>query len=163
MKTKVPILIVVVLIAIVVFLSFKNKKTDAPVVVNPVAETLCFGRIQEATPTAPYHVEEHIVLTIDGTSVTGTKRGTQAGPDMTNGYEGTLSGSKLDTTLELVYAYTIEGSTGKELELYTFGTNELVKKRWVLTEEKRNGSTILVPDHKGEPTLITYTKEVCAK
>jgi hypothetical protein len=163
MKTKVIILLLVVLISIGLFVVFKNKKVPTPVVVAPVAETVCFGRIQEATPAAPYHVEEHIVLTIDGTSVTGTKRGTQAGPDMTNGYEGTLSGSKLDTALELVYAYTIEGSTGKELELYTLGTNELVKKRWVLTEEKRNGSTILVPDHKGEPTLITYTKEVCAK
>jgi hypothetical protein len=160
-KTKVIIfLLVIVLLGVRLFMVYRPKEVIVSVVA-PVAETLCFGRIQEATPTAPYHVEEHILLMIDGTSVTGTKRGTQAGPDMTNGFEGTLSGSKLDTALELVYSYTIEGSTGKELELYTLGANELVKKRWALEEELHDGSHILVPDHIGAPTLITYTKEVC--
>jgi hypothetical protein len=162
MKTKVIILLlVIVLLGVLLFIILKNKEVPAPVVVTPVAETVCFGRIQQATPTAPYNVEEHILLTIDGTSVTGTKRGTQAGPDMTNGFEGSLSGSKLDTALELVYSYTIEGSTGKELELYTLGANELVKKRWALEDEVHEGSHLLVPDHIGAPTFITYTKEVC--
>jgi hypothetical protein len=164
MKTKVTILILIVLfLGVGLFVALRNKEMGTPISVAPTKGTLCFARTQQATPTAPYNVEEHIVLTIDGTSVTGTKRGTQAGPDMTNGFEGSLSGSKLDTALELVYSYTIEGSTGKELELYTLGANELVKKRWALEEEVHDGSHILVPDHIGEPTLITYTKEVCPK
>jgi hypothetical protein len=107
-------------------------------------------------------VEEHITITIADGQVTGVKTGTQNGPDMTNGYGGTLTGTIDNSLLELTYAYTIEGSQGKELEIYSLELDNLVKNRWSLIDVKKNGENILVPDMIGEPTLITYTKEVCS-
>ncbi len=131
----------------------------------PTKGHYCFARTQVATTDAPYSVEEHVVLNFDGTSVTGTKHGTQAGPDMTNGYQGTLVGAKTanQTTneMELIYAYTVEGAKNKELEVYTFNKDNLVKERWVLKDAKINGASILVPDYVGDPTLITYQPEPC--
>ncbi|MBP9715041.1 MAG: hypothetical protein KBD52_00945 [Candidatus Pacebacteria bacterium] len=117
----------------------------------------CYGRIQVATNDAPYNVEEHIKILINGIEVSGTKKGTQNGPDMTNGYEGELKGTKEGDNMELVYSYVVEGSANKELELYNFFTNELQKKRYVLKEE--NG--MLVPDKTNPPSIILYPSETC--
>jgi hypothetical protein len=104
------------------------------------------------------------VLNFAGTNVTGTKRGTQVGPDMTNGYEGILSGAVIEEVneMELTYSYIIEGSQNKELEVYSFEGSNLVKKRWVLNEAVINGESILVPDYIGEPMLVEYSSEKCA-
>jgi hypothetical protein len=132
----------------------------------PTSGKYCFARIQKVTDVAPYAVEEHIVLNFDGTKVTGTKRGTQSGPDMTNGYEGILAGStipnKTGGEMELIFVYTVEGSQNKEFEVYVIDNMKLIKKRWVLKETKINNQNILVPDYVGEPTLITYEVEDCA-
>ncbi len=117
----------------------------------------CYTRVQEATPTGPYSVEEYIEITLLENSVSGEKNGTQAGPDMTNGYQGTLTGILHENILELVYAYIIEGSTNKELEVYEIGENTLTKHRWPLVED----DDMLVPDRTSEPTLIVYTKIAC--
>ncbi|MDQ5954628.1 MAG: hypothetical protein QG583_556 [Patescibacteria group bacterium] len=117
----------------------------------------CYGRVQVATSDAPYNVEEHIKILINNNEVSGTKKGNQSGPDMTNGYEGTLTGIKEGDNLELVYSYVVEGSANKELELYTFSLNELQKNRYVLKEE--NG--MLVPDKTNPPSIILYPSETC--
>lgn len=146
------------------FLFIKNIP-DGPVqpVVTDVADVTdgeyCYTRLQEATETAPYRVEEHVVLNISGDRVTGTKRGTQAGPDMTNGYTGDLKGTKTENNLELVYSYTVEGSQNKELELYTVSPEVLTKIRYVLIEKEG----MLVPDKNTSAQNITYSKEPCQK
>ncbi len=117
----------------------------------------CFNRNQIATKTEPYSSQEHIILNILDNKVIGTKKGNQSGPDMTNGYEGELSGSINNNELELLYSYIIEGSKGKELEIYNIKDNSLIKKRWVL--EEKGG--VLTPNKKGEPKLISYSKEDC--
>ncbi len=170
MKTKIIIFIVLVLgVGAVVYLSTKNKSAEVVQVVPELSSSIptsgqyCFVRIQQATEVAPYSSEEHVVLDFNGTQVTGTKKGTQVGPDMSNGFEGKLSGNTIDNEMELTYSYTVEGSQGKELEVYTFADKNLVKKRWVLEDKKINGENILVPDYVGEPTLYTYTPETCVK
>lgn len=164
MKTKIIIFVVLVLgIGVVVYLSAKNKPVpEAPSGV-PTSGRYCFVRIQQATETAPYSSEEHVVLDFNGAQVSGIKKGTQAGPGVSNGFEGTLSGTTIEDEIELTYVYTVEGSEGRELEVYTFADKNLIKKRWVLEEKKINGENILVPDYIGEPTLYTYTVEACEK
>lgn len=127
----------------------------------PTSGQYCYGRSQAATADAPYAVEEHVVLDFDGVKVTGSKSGTQNGPDMTNGYQGTLAGATLDREMELTYEYTVEGAHQRELEVYTMDGGNLVKNRWALVEQKINGQDILVPDYVGEPSLITYAPEAC--
>lgn len=133
----------------------------------PTSGEYCYGRIQEATDTAPYSVEEHIILKFNDGDVVGIKSGTQAGPDMTNGYIGTLAGSaisnELGQGLQLVFEYEIEGSTNRELELYAVLKEGLVKERWVLEEANINDQQILVPDFQGDPMLIPYAVEPCAE
>jgi hypothetical protein len=53
--------------------------------------------------------------------------------------------------------YTVEGSEGKELELYELGEGTLTRLRYVLHEE---GDT-LVPDRTEAPTRLVYTLETC--
>ncbi len=154
-----------IIILVVAFVYLSKVKSDEPIEITSgvIADgTYCYGRLQIASTEAPYNVEEHITITISDGQVMGVKTGTQNGPDMTNGYEGTLTGTIDNSLLELTYAYTIEGSQGKELEIYSLDLDNLVKNRWSLIDVKKNGETILVPDMIGEPTLITYTKEVCS-
>lgn len=173
MKIKLVVLILFVVLVVAISVYSVNhrpvgvaKQVEAPVEVVtdfaiPKSGKYCFSRTQVATTEAPYSAEEHVVLNFLDTKVTGTKSGTQAGPDMTNGYTGTLSGSTIGTEMELTYAYEVEGSKNRELEVYTFSGESLVKKRWVLKESKINSQGILVPDYVGEPQLITYNKEAC--
>src|SRR5689334_22017160 len=67
----------------------------------PTSGEFCFTRTQKATESAPYNIEEHVKLNFNDKSVTGSKTGTQAGPDMTNGYEGTLTGAVVEDEMEL--------------------------------------------------------------
>lgn len=117
----------------------------------------CFSRYHEATKTEPYKTQEDIVINVKGEVVTGTKKGTQAGPDMTNGFWGDLNGSYKNNLLELVYSYTVEGSKGKELEIYEYKNNLLNKMFWPLTEKNH----ILTPDRIGEPKITSYIEKNC--
>jgi len=137
----------------------KNKPVDEVATPSPVAETKsCYEYIQVATETAPYSVEEHVVLNFEGNIVHGTKEGTQAGPDMTNGYSGNLTGTKSGQSLELLFSYTIEGSDNKELELYEIRDEDLIKLRYVLKDQKG----ILVPDESSTPRELIYKKITCS-
>lgn len=117
----------------------------------------CFYRDQIATKEAPYKVHEDIVLNINEGIITGTKKGNQAGPDMTNGYWGDLNGSVKNNLLELVYSYTVDGSNGKELEVYDLKDNILNRMFWPVTEKNH----ILTPDRIGEPRIIPYVEKKC--
>lgn len=119
--------------------------------------TYCFARTQIATPDAPYAAEESMSLTFSGTSVMGTKSGTQSGPDMTNGYSGTLSGTRSDGDLRLAYAYTVEGSSATELELYMLTEQGIDKVRYALEDD----GEMLVPDMTSSPSIISYQSVEC--
>lgn len=146
--------------------SNKAQAPVAPVVVSvPLAESrpYCFVYKHTATNDAPYTVEEHMNLTRVRGDITGTKRGTQAGPDMTNGYTGTLTGkANAEGSIELVYAYTVEGSDGKELELFTIQGENLVQERYPLIEGKRDGVTMLIPEQTKPAEALVYIQEPCA-
>lgn len=121
--------------------------------------THCFERTQEATDAAPYAVEERIEIAVAGDAVSGMKRGTQAGPDMTNGYEGSLAGTKTGDALDLVFSYTIEGSENSERELYELRGDTLVKMRYPLIEERG----MLVPDMSARPSPVAYESVPCGR
>lgn len=163
MKKIVPIFVLLIGAGLVLALSSKIPSRDKGTPVSVVSEETiqdgkyCFFRLQNATEEAPYRVEEYMVINIAGNAITGTKAGTQEGPDMTNGYQGYLEGTKEENILELTYSYKVEGSENKELEVYEMTKNMLTKKRWQLKEE--NG--ILVPDKTTDPSLIPYGREEC--
>ncbi len=144
--------------------SVYKPKATISVVAVPLAESrpYCFVYKQAATDDAPYAVEEHMSLTRVRGDITGTKEGTQMGPDMSNGYTGTLAGSaKEEGSFELVYSYTIEGSKNKELEIYNIQGESIVKKRYPLSEGKYNGINMLIPDQTKTSNSIVYTPEEC--
>ncbi len=151
-----------VIVAIVISLIFIYKPAHAPMAempdVVPETEHYCYVYKQVAKPDAPYSVEEHIDLTLTGMKAEGKKSGTQSGPDMTNGYFGTLTGSRNGPSLDLVYSYTVEGSQNKEREIYLMKGDSLVKHRYTLHEE----DGMLVPDMNSEPKDIVYVTEPCA-
>lgn len=118
----------------------------------------CFNYSKDATSTEPYKVKENIILEINGNKVSGTKSGTQNGPDMNNGYTGNLDGTRNVNSLELVYSYIIEGSKNKELEVYEFTNGKLLKNRWPLVEK----DGMLIPNKTGEPKIIPYTRINCS-
>ena len=160
MKNIFYIALLIGIFSVVAVLISKQTPTvteTEPVLFSATDGTYCYARAQEATPTEPYSVEEQISVTLVGSSVTGEKSGTQAGPDMTNGYQGTLAGIIHENTLELVYAYTIEGSSNKELEVYEIAENTLTKHRFPLVEV----DGVLVPERTTEPVLIGYTQIAC--
>jgi hypothetical protein len=150
----------------IAFLAFWLTQKPEPIVESPTTReteepirdgTYCYYRNQIATPSAPYAVEEHIELLVNGNNITGKKTGTQSGPDMTNGFQGTLSGSRKDDNLNLVFSYTIEGSENKEEEIYKFYSDRLEKLRYTLKESKDK----LIPDLSSTPQIISYTKSPC--
>ncbi|MBY0376899.1 hypothetical protein K2P96_02915 [Patescibacteria group bacterium] len=123
---------------------FKEHK-NTPLNIVPVATLSgrqCFAYHQIATADAPYNVDEYIDINTNGSEVTGTKKGTQSGPDMTNGYVGGISGAVTNEVLTDVYSYVIESSSNKEKEEYKITSAGLVKQRYPLKEE----GGILVPD-----------------
>lgn len=150
------------LIALFTTRTSPHVDTPTPVVTTPSSPTspegdYCYSRNQVATPDAPYKVEEHVMLHIDKEAVTGTKSGTQAGPDMTNGFTGTLTGNIKDNEIQLIYDYRVEGSANKEQEHYTFSENTLIRHQYQLIQ----GKDILVPNINKFVRDITYIKEVC--
>lgn len=119
----------------------------------------CYTYNHEATKTEPYTVNEFLDITIDDTKVAGTKNGTQQGPDMTNGYTGTIVGTLDKDTINAVFSYTVEGSKNKETEIYRARKDQigLEKLRYPLIEK----SGVLVPDTSKEFTALLYARVGC--
>jgi hypothetical protein len=161
---KLFIFLFIVIVAVIAF--WLARKTEPTAETPRTPEILpaltdgkyCYHRSQIATPDAPYAVEENISLTVSGNNVSGAKSGTQAGPDMTNGYEGSLTGTRDGENLDVVFAYTVEGSQNKEQELYKWTPTELQKLRYVLKESGK----MLVPDLTSTPTILHYESVKCA-
>ena len=89
---------------------------DIPVNNNPY----CYVYHQDATASAPYKVDEFIRIVEKEGNITGVKKGTQSGPDMTNGYTGTLTGIVDGQNMQLDFAYIVEGSRNVERAIYTY-------------------------------------------
>ncbi len=164
MKKKIIVWSVIAIVSILIIaISYKPKTSvtiDAPFIDNA---QYCFVYTHEATDTDPYAVEEHLMLTHSNGIISGTKKGTQHGPDMTNGYVGTVLGTTDGETLRLVYSYTVEGSNNKEAEIYSVIGTSIVKHRYVLREGVQDGEKMLLPDIKGNQILQMYTSEKCTE
>ncbi|MEJ0001850.1 MAG: hypothetical protein WDN09_01540 [bacterium] len=170
MKKILWMLLLLLLVATIATVLYKQRQFEAvpdPEQADTAAGTAasvdladgayCFSRTQKASDAEPYSVEEHIALRVAGSAVTGTKEGMQAGPGMTNGYTGTLSGTRTGNSIVAIYAYTVEGSQNKEQEEYEFKNDSLVKSRYALVEKDK----MLVPDKTSEPKLVAYAEEEC--
>lgn len=118
----------------------------------------CYEYIHTATLESPYTVFEKIEIKVDGNMVEGVKSGTQSGPDMTNGYEGTLIGTYEKNIAEVIFSYVIEESAQKEKEIYEVSENMLTKIRYVLEEV----DGVLVPDFDSIPHHIEYKEVACS-
>jgi len=117
----------------------------------------CYVYNHEATVDAPYTVTEFIDMTISGVKVVGSKKGTQSGPDMTNGYSGEIVGTLNNNTITDIFSYTIEGSKNKEKEIYRTSKAGIEKLRYPLIEEKGT----LVPDITKEFAILLYARVGC--
>lgn len=157
------VVLIVLIIASGIFL--KNKKVIAPteeIKVLPVVEEKiegrnCFVYKHEATKDEPYKVSETIDINVSGSVVTGTKNDTQAGPDMTNGYEGSLNGILDKDVMNVVFSYVVEGSANKEKEIYLVKKDILQKLRYPLIE----GENMLIPDTTKEYKTLDYIRVNC--
>lgn len=164
-KLLIPIVFILLLLAsllIVRTLNHYNPQgetetlsvVDSEIPSNPV----CYQYVSVSTESEPYAVTETIILTKrTETVLEGTKQGTQSGPDMTNGYQGTLSGIISGTEASVLFSYLIEGASGKEQELYRLEENQLVKQVYPLLER----GNLLIPDESSEKTDRVYTQIVC--
>ena len=117
----------------------------------------CYTYNHEATKDAPYTVNEFLDITIAGKNVTGTKTGTQKGPDMTNGYTGTITGTLDKNTITDIFSYIIEGSHNQEKEIYHTSKTGITKLRYPLVEQKG----ILVPDLTTPYQTLSYARVGC--
>ncbi len=118
----------------------------------------CYTYTHDATKDAPYTVNEFLDITIAGTKVTGAKSGAQAGPDMTNGYSGTISGTLANNQITDIYSYIVEGAKNKEKEIYRTSKTGIEKLRYPLVE--KNG--ILVPDTTKDFQILSYARVGCS-
>lgn len=132
-----------------------NADTGTVTAIAPIRS--CYAYHQVATKSAPYAVDEVLDITTTGTAVSGVKQGTQKGPDMTNGYTGTITGTVEKGVITSVYAYTVEGSQNKEQELYRIVSSGLEKLRYPLIQ----GKGMLVPDTTQSFKVMTYTTTDC--
>lgn len=170
---KKPLLIslaVVIVIAMGIYFITQSQKKSIdpitnPVVIEPTPQPLtftqgrqCYTYAHQGTPDAPYTTSESIDMTIQGTQVTGTKQGTQSGPDMTNGYTGSLTGTIAGDTMTVNFAYTVEGSQNTEQELYTLTKSGIDKLQYPLIDAFKDG---LFPDTTKEFTRREYVKVAC--
>ena len=167
MRDKKTIISALILIVVALFMAFlsssvyemKKINSDVAEVVVPTDDEQCYAYNQQATPDAPYAVNEIIKLNIKGDVMTGEKTGTQSGPDMTNGYEGILTGNKEEDLISVVFAYTIEGSENQEKEIYRVREDlgGIEKLRYPLLEEEG----MLVPDATAELKALLYVRVDC--
>ncbi len=159
-KSQKLLVILLILFGIGVGISYLGEsvkeKTTKEIV--PEISSLCYVYKSQKSPVNPYAVTEYVQLNMGGTTVSGWKFGTQDGPDMQNGYEGTLSGTKIGNLISAVFSYTIEGSAQKEQEEYVVSENALIKNRYQLEEK----AGILVPKKEtGIVSEITYASIPC--
>lgn len=119
----------------------------------------CYTFDHQAITAEPYTVNEFLDLTISGTKVTGNKTGTQKGPDMTNGYSGTIVGTLNNDMINDVFSYTVEGAKNKEAEIYRGRTDQIgiEKLRYPLIEK----GGILTPDTTKEFNAMLYARVGC--
>jgi hypothetical protein len=117
----------------------------------------CYVYSHDATPLAPYTVNEFLDITIKGTNVTGNKTGTEKGPDMDTGYGGSITGTLDKNTITDVYSYIIEQSHNKEKEIYQANKTGIEKLRYPLVDEKG----ILVPDLTKPYQALPYARVEC--
>jgi hypothetical protein len=117
----------------------------------------CYSYTHNATIDAPYTVHEFIDITIQGANVTGVKQGTQAGPNMTNGYTGSIVGIHKNNTITDIFSYVVEGSKNKEQEIYRTSKTGIEKLRYPLVDKKG----ILTPDTTKSFTSLLYTRVSC--
>ncbi|MEI7765119.1 MAG: hypothetical protein WCI93_00870 [bacterium] len=119
----------------------------------------CFTYTHEATKIEPYLVNEFIDIVVGDGVIKGTKNGNQKGPDLTNGYTGTLNGEVLGNTINAVFSYVTEGSLGKEKEIYKIKEDKtgIEKLRYQLLE--KNG--MLVPDMTKDFKIQLYARVGC--
>jgi hypothetical protein len=164
MKKTFWILLGILLVTGIIVLGYFLKKNSTPPTTPPRTEiskiqtvTQCYTYQHVATKEAPYDVNEKVEITIGNEIVTGTKTGFQSGPDMTNGYEGTITGTQTGDTLVAIFAYTIEGSTINEQEEYILTPISLIKHRYPLKDQ----DGILVPDTTGVKQEMVYTRTTC--
>ena len=136
---------------------FSYTIKDGEVIVSPISSRACYKYHQVATVSAPYAVDEYMDITINETKVSGIKKGTQSGPDMNNGYTGTLDGTLDKDLITAIFSYTIDGSKNKEKELYKIVSNGLQKMRYPLIEK----TGMLVPDISKEFKILLYSNIDC--
>ena len=117
----------------------------------------CYTYSHDATATEPYTVNEFLDITINGTKVSGTKTGNQKGPDMTNGYTGKIAGTFEKNIITDILSYIVDGSNGKEKEIYQTNKTGIEKLRYPLIEEKG----ILVPNTTKKHTTMMYARVDC--
>ncbi len=162
--------VVVMVIAVGIYVIAQNRKKVAspiskPIAVEPVQQPIaitdgrqCYNYSHEATQEEPVTSTEFIDMTISGNTVTGTKRGTQSGPELTNGWDGTITGSLKDGTINVAFAYTVEGSKNTEHEIYQAGLTGIDKLRYPLIDKYQAG---LFPDTTKEFALLHYARVGC--
>ena len=157
-------------VGIYFIIQLQNKPTDFsvdPFIVIPSTDKAikplvdgrqCYTYSHQGTPDAPYTTNEIIDMTIAGTKVTGTKHGTQSGPDMTNGYEGTITGTLAGNMINVAFAYTVEGSKNTEHEIYQAGLTGIDKLNYPLIDKYKDG---LFPDTTKPFERISYARVGC--
>lgn len=172
---KKPLIISLTVAAVIViavgiyFIIQSQKKSPAPVtdpvVTEPIQQPIkladgrqCYTYSHQGTPDAPYTTNEIIDMTIAGTKVTGTKQGTQSGPDMTNGYEGTITGTLAGDTINVAFAYTVEGSKNTEQEIYQASLTGIDRLQYPLIDKYKDG---LFPDTTKAFKRIPYARVGC--
>lgn len=119
----------------------------------------CFSYTHAATNDEPYTTTEQLNLTRIRDRISGSVSGTQRGPDMTNGYTGTLDGTLTNTGFTATTIFTIEGATQTEQQIFELTDTTLTKLRYQLIEKKN----ILVPDTTTIPQRIQYQSIPCTQ
>ena len=137
---------------------FSYTINGSQITVNQILPHACYKYHQVATTSTLYAVDEYIDITTNGIKISGIKKGNQKGPDMTNGYTGTIEGTLSKGLITAIFSYTIEGSQGKEKELYKIVSTGLQKLRYPLKDE----AGILVPDITKKFTALSYTNIDCS-
>ena len=117
----------------------------------------CYTFNHEATKDEPYTVNEFMDITIKGGNVVGTKMGAQSGPDITNGYTGDIKGTIENKSMNVIFSYTVEGSSNKEKEIYQASKTGIEKLRYPLIDSNK----ILTPDTTKEFKILNYSRVEC--
>lgn len=162
MKFWIPFSLVIICALVIVGypgyrIFYVPPQTRAPADVLFAQGPYCFTYSHDASDDAPYTVSEYLSYTRSRDRIIGTKEGTQAGPDMTNGYRGSFEGTLTSEGFSGVYTYTVEGSTQKEEEDYVLTDTALSQIRYPLHEK----DGVLVPDRTQKISVKEYSRTPC--